>query len=168
MQDCSRGSASNRRHAMRTRNTSAKGLTVQAVAGTYVVVVGFDLLQQDCKGLLGFAIERTDQTEHEQYWLGAGQITFPNMAVGPNGETTRLSPTIRTPTRYKPCTGSPALLKEAIAWRWTFRRKTHCMWEVAVTRFTSTGVPEPARPMCINLVTKTPIRSLIAKHSSGY
>src|SRR5437867_4270985 len=70
---------------MRARNTSAKGLTVQAVAGTYVVLLGFDLAAQDRKGLLGFAIQRTDQTEHEDRWL-RGMLTFPNMSAGPNGE----------------------------------------------------------------------------------
>jgi len=70
---------------MRTHNTSAKGFTVQAIAGTYVVLLGFDLPRQDCTGLLGFAIGRTDQTEHQHRWLNGG-ITFPNMSAGPNGE----------------------------------------------------------------------------------
>jgi len=70
---------------MRTHNTSAKGFTVQAIAGTYVVLLGFDLPRQDCAGLLGFAIGRTDQTEHQHRWLNSG-ITFPNMSAGPNGE----------------------------------------------------------------------------------
>jgi phosphatidylserine/phosphatidylglycerophosphate/cardiolipin synthase-like enzyme len=68
---------------MRTRNTSAKGLTVQAVAGTYVVLLGFDLAPQDRKGLLGFAIQRSDQSGDT--WLSGG-MTFPNMTAGPNGE----------------------------------------------------------------------------------
>ncbi len=68
---------------MRTRNTSAKGLTVQAVAGTYVVLLGFDLAPQDRTGLLGFAVQRSDQAGDT--WLSGG-ITFPNMTAGPNGE----------------------------------------------------------------------------------
>src|SRR5712691_9687979 len=68
---------------MRTQNISAKGLTVKAVAGTYVVLLGFDLAPQDRKGLLGFALQRTDQTGDR--WLSGG-ITFPNMSAGPNGE----------------------------------------------------------------------------------
>ena len=68
---------------MRTRNTSARGLTVQAVAGTYVVLLGFDLAPQDRTGLLGFAIQRSDQ--NGDTWLSGG-ITFPNMTAGPNGE----------------------------------------------------------------------------------
>src|ERR1700730_7364498 len=68
---------------MRARNTSAKGLTVQAVAGTYVALLGFDIAPQNRKGLLGFAVQRTDQTGSR--WLGGG-ITFPNMSPGPNGD----------------------------------------------------------------------------------
>src|SRR5260370_18156674 len=68
---------------MRTRNTSAKGLTVQAVAGTYVVLLGFDLAPQDRTGLLGFAVQRSDQAGDT--WLSGG-IAFPNMTAGPNGE----------------------------------------------------------------------------------
>ncbi len=68
---------------MRTRNTSAKGLSVQAVAGTYVVLLGFDLVLQDRPGLLGFAVQRSDQTGDT--WLSGG-MTFPNMTTGPNGE----------------------------------------------------------------------------------
>ncbi|HEY6411566.1 MAG TPA: phospholipase D-like domain-containing protein [Ktedonobacteraceae bacterium] len=67
---------------MRTRNTSAKGLTLRAVTGTYVVLLGFDIAPQDCKGLLGFAVQRSDQTGDR--WLSGG-ITFPNMTAGPNG-----------------------------------------------------------------------------------
>ena len=47
---------------MRARSTSAKGLTVQAIAGTYVTLLGFDLAPQDRTGLLGFAVQRTDQS----------------------------------------------------------------------------------------------------------
>ena len=41
------------------------GLTVHAVAGTYVVILGFDLPEDRCDGLLGFAIHRVDRTEGE-------------------------------------------------------------------------------------------------------
>jgi phosphatidylserine/phosphatidylglycerophosphate/cardiolipin synthase-like enzyme len=44
-------------------------ISVFAVAGTYVVVLGFDATDIVRKGLLGFAIHRTDRTENEQYWL---------------------------------------------------------------------------------------------------
>jgi phosphatidylserine/phosphatidylglycerophosphate/cardiolipin synthase-like enzyme len=45
------------------------GLKVHVVAGTYVVLLGFDLPQADCQGLLGFSIHRTDHTENEAYFL---------------------------------------------------------------------------------------------------
>src|SRR6266487_4691186 len=101
---------------MRTRNSSARGLTVQAVAGTYVVLLGFDLAPQDRTGLLGFAVQRSDLTG--DIWLSGG-ITFPTMTAGPNGEqgtnifpsrsfagqTSRLNQALVTPTSCKPCTG---------------------------------------------------------------
>ena len=43
---------------------SNDGLKVHAVAGTYVVMLGFDLPEADCDGLLGFSIHRTDHTEN--------------------------------------------------------------------------------------------------------
>lgn len=42
---------------------------VHAVAGTYVVLFGFDLLETDAGGLLGFAIDRVAHTENEAYFL---------------------------------------------------------------------------------------------------
>lgn len=59
---------------MRIKRTS-QGLTVQAIAGTYVVLFGFDLPKNKCTGLLGFAVHRTDHTENEAYWL-SGLKTF--------------------------------------------------------------------------------------------
>src|SRR5262245_35377666 len=44
-------------------------LSVHAVAGSYVVLLGFDLDSSALDGLLGFAIERTDHDEDERYWL---------------------------------------------------------------------------------------------------
>ena len=57
------------------RKRSGDGLSVQAIAGTYVVLLGFDLPEADCQGLMGFAIHRTDHTEEEAYWL-TGLKTF--------------------------------------------------------------------------------------------
>jgi hypothetical protein len=52
------------------RNKKTKGdLSVQAIAGTHVVLLGMDLPEQDCPGLLGFALRREDHTEGEKYWL---------------------------------------------------------------------------------------------------
>jgi hypothetical protein len=51
---------------MRIRKTR-RGLRVQAVAGTNVVLLGFDVKADECAGHLGFAVHRTDHTESEAY-----------------------------------------------------------------------------------------------------
>jgi phosphatidylserine/phosphatidylglycerophosphate/cardiolipin synthase-like enzyme len=53
---------------------------VQAVAGTHSVLLGFDLA--DPAGCLGFAIHRTDHTEHEASWL-RGMKTFERLVPDP-------------------------------------------------------------------------------------
>ena len=53
---------------MRVEKTS-NGFKVLAVAGTYVVLFGFNLPKEDCDGLLGFSIHRIDHTEREAYYL---------------------------------------------------------------------------------------------------
>jgi hypothetical protein len=50
-------------------------LSVNAIAGAYVVFLGIDMTAAGSKGLLGFAIERIDHTENERYWL-RGLKTF--------------------------------------------------------------------------------------------
>ena len=45
---------------MRTSKIN-QGLKVNAIAGTYVVTLGFDLAKTKCKGLLGFSILRSDE-----------------------------------------------------------------------------------------------------------
>lgn len=59
---------------MRNKVTD-QGLTVQAIAGTHVVLLGFNMDQADCDGLMGFAIHRTDHKEEEASWL-KGLKTF--------------------------------------------------------------------------------------------
>lgn len=53
---------------MRTTNTNG-GLKVYGIAGTYVVLLGFNLPESDCEGLLGFSLHRIDHTEKECYYL---------------------------------------------------------------------------------------------------
>jgi phosphatidylserine/phosphatidylglycerophosphate/cardiolipin synthase-like enzyme len=54
------------------RHKQATGpLSVQAIAGTHVVLLGMNLPEQACSGLLGFAIRRHDHPEGEVYWLSA-------------------------------------------------------------------------------------------------
>ena len=55
---------------MRIRLTSGT-FSVNAIAGTYVVMFGFNLPAADCPGLLGFSIHRQDHTENEAYFLEA-------------------------------------------------------------------------------------------------
>ncbi len=57
---------------MRTKvGPTPDGLSVQAIAGTHVVLLGMNLPQEKCPGLLGFALRREDITEGEKYWLSA-------------------------------------------------------------------------------------------------
>jgi phosphatidylserine/phosphatidylglycerophosphate/cardiolipin synthase-like enzyme len=53
---------------MRNR-TEAGSLSVHAIAGSHVVLLGLDLGQPDATGLLGFAIERGDPATGEKHWL---------------------------------------------------------------------------------------------------
>lgn len=62
--------------------TDADGITVRAIAGTYVVILAIDASAQARKGLLGFAIRRTDKTENESYWL-QGMRTFESVYPNP-------------------------------------------------------------------------------------
>lgn len=55
---------------MRASNSS-DGLKVNVIAGTYVVLLAFDLPPDKCKGLMGFSIHRVDHTENESYYLSS-------------------------------------------------------------------------------------------------
>ena len=55
---------------MRVTKTN-NGLKIYAVAGTYVVLLGYNLAEVYCDGLLGFSIHRTDHSENEAYYLSA-------------------------------------------------------------------------------------------------
>ncbi len=59
-------------------------LSVHAVAGTYVVLLAVDMEETASRGVLGFAIERTDHTEEERYWL-KGLRTFEETDPGVPG-----------------------------------------------------------------------------------
>jgi hypothetical protein len=47
----------------------ANDIEIQLIGGTYVVLIGMSVAAQRLAGLLGFAIERTDHTEGEKYFL---------------------------------------------------------------------------------------------------
>ncbi len=50
-------------------STDANGLKVNAIAGTYTVILAFTLPEEKCEGLLGFSIHRKDHKENESYYL---------------------------------------------------------------------------------------------------
>lgn len=54
---------------MRTAKTT-DGLKVNAIAGTYVVTLGFNLPKEKCNGLLGFSILRSDENGEAKYLEG--------------------------------------------------------------------------------------------------
>jgi hypothetical protein len=66
---------------MRVR-TVAGGLTVNAVAGSYVVVLGLDIDEAGRAGLRGFAIQREDKVEGETFWM-KGTKTFQSIEPHP-------------------------------------------------------------------------------------
>lgn len=64
------------------KRVSKGGLTVNAIAGSYVVILGLGISNARRKGLRGFAIRRTDVTEGESYWL-RGSKTFESVVPHP-------------------------------------------------------------------------------------
>lgn len=80
------------------RNRQEKDqLSVQAIAGTHVVLLGINLPRTKCSGLLGFAIRREDHTEGECYWL-SGNKTFASVVPDP-------APGVQYSTRRHPIQG---------------------------------------------------------------
>ncbi|RNJ46948.1 hypothetical protein B5V01_33930 [Mesorhizobium erdmanii] len=66
---------------MRKRKSN-NGLTVNAIAGAHVVLLGWNLEDAKRTGLRGFAIRRTDPTEQEIYWM-KGSKTFKSVDPHP-------------------------------------------------------------------------------------
>jgi phosphatidylserine/phosphatidylglycerophosphate/cardiolipin synthase-like enzyme len=58
---------------MRNRQASG-GLSVNAVAGSYVVLLGLDVAEGMRSGLRGFAIRRADHSENETYWMTGTKV----------------------------------------------------------------------------------------------
>ncbi len=111
------------------KKTTSKGLTIQVVAGTHVVIMGLDLAGPQRKGCVGFAIQREDHEEAETYWM-PGMKTFQSTAnVGLGGQaSSRQHPfqtfqwcdyTAKPDHRYTytvlPLYGTPERLKEGDA-----------------------------------------------------
>lgn len=57
------------------RSTKPGHVNVRAISGTHVVFLALDMREKDARGLMGFAIQRTDLTEGETTWL-RGNKTF--------------------------------------------------------------------------------------------
>ncbi len=60
------------------RKSASGFVTVRAISGTHVVFLALDMKESDAKGLMGFAIQRTDLTDDETIWL-RGNKTFPSI-----------------------------------------------------------------------------------------
>jgi hypothetical protein len=71
---------------------SVPGLTIQVVAGTYVVLVGMSVDPGREDGLLGFAVERTDHTEGEQSFLPNNLLFERNDSGAHPDRSTELNP----------------------------------------------------------------------------
>lgn len=69
-----RTTTANRGVAMRASRTN-NGLTVRAIAGSHVVLLGINMPRADCDGHMGFAIHRTDYLGQEAKWM-RGLKTF--------------------------------------------------------------------------------------------
>jgi phosphatidylserine/phosphatidylglycerophosphate/cardiolipin synthase-like enzyme len=65
---------------------NGNGVTVNAIAGTRVVLLGFDLTEHRRKTCMGFAVQRVDHEADEQVWL-RGMKTFEatDPGLGPGG-----------------------------------------------------------------------------------
>ena len=62
-----------------------QGVSANFIAGTYVVLMGFDATEEAREGLQGFAVHRVDKTENEQYWLSGFrtfEASYPNPPRG--------------------------------------------------------------------------------------
>jgi phosphatidylserine/phosphatidylglycerophosphate/cardiolipin synthase-like enzyme len=69
------------------KNVTQQGISAHAISGSYTVTLGLNATEEARKGLLGFAIKRTDHTENESYWL-RGFKTFRSVVPEPKpGET---------------------------------------------------------------------------------
>jgi len=64
------------------KKVSQRGVTINAVAGNHVVMLGLNIANSLRRGLRGFAIRRTDHSEGESYWM-SGAKTFESVEPHP-------------------------------------------------------------------------------------
>jgi len=69
-----------------------KGISIQLVAGTYVVLIGMSVDPDRVKGLLGFSVERTDHTEGEAGYLPNNLLFERNDEGQKSDHSTELNP----------------------------------------------------------------------------
>ena len=81
-------------------------LTVQATAGTHVVLLGMDLDEVVAAQLMGFAVHRVDHTEGEAYWL-PNQLLFAGNDHGAGSEWSSRDNPVQT-FRWGDYTAKPA------------------------------------------------------------
>lgn len=72
---------------MRFKSRKTDGYQVFAVSGTNTVSFGVAFEDADTKGLLGFAVERSDPAENERYFMFGFKV-FPSVIPNPNATTT--------------------------------------------------------------------------------
>jgi phosphatidylserine/phosphatidylglycerophosphate/cardiolipin synthase-like enzyme len=130
------------------RKQESDGIQLLAVTGSHVVLLGWDMTRQASRGVLGFAIHRTDHEEDEAYWL-SGMKTFaetdPGKGPGAQFSTRQhpiqgftwsdftAKPGYRYTYRVAALRGTPAELREeeAVTVRVTTeldRQGTHAVW----------------------------------------
>jgi phosphatidylserine/phosphatidylglycerophosphate/cardiolipin synthase-like enzyme len=72
---------------MRFKSRKTNGYQVFAVSGTNTVSFGVDFDDADTNGLLGFAVERVDPTEHRRFFMFGFKV-FPSIIPRPDDKTT--------------------------------------------------------------------------------
>ena len=72
---------------MRFKSRKVDGYQVFAVSGTNTISFGVKFDKADTRGLLGFAVERSDPTENERYFVFGFKV-FPSVIPEPDDKTT--------------------------------------------------------------------------------
>jgi hypothetical protein len=72
---------------MRFKSSIIDGYQIFAVSGTNTISFGVKFDKADTRGLLGFAIERSDPTENERYFVFGFKV-FPSVIPEPDDKTT--------------------------------------------------------------------------------
>ena len=72
---------------MRFKSRKVDGYQVFAVSGTNTVSFGIKFDDANTRGLLGFAVERSDPKENERYFMFGFKV-FPSVIPEPDNKTT--------------------------------------------------------------------------------